>query len=175
MTKFLYSFALSIALAAVSASSSSAQGLVLTAENTHVILAAKFPGSGDGLRSDPGTIGEFYATNNRAYNPVVKGNLPDGWAQAQIWVRQRGGPFQLKGNGGGSELLWNWDSPATWTWQSYGSHSRDQLTSNFLFIRSDNLAFDAGIDVVILIRDEGEPRSADLDLMAKQAAAVVKK
>jgi hypothetical protein len=145
--------------------------LLLTADSTHVLLAAKAVSSDDGLRSDPGAIGEFFATSTRAYNPIIQADLPAAWESATIWVRQRGGPFQLKGNGGATELQWSWDMPTTWTWVSYGTHDRAALTAKFLIIRSDQLAPDAGIDAVVLLRDEGlVPAPAELDLLAKQAA-----
>ncbi len=169
--------ALLLGLAAVlsPATRAASPGLVLAPDAYSVTLAAKSPGAGDSLRSDPGTFGEFFATNDRPYNPIVTSTLPAGWTSAQVWVRQRGGPFQLKGNGGASELQWNWSSPPTWTWVDYGTYTREQLTEKFLFIRSDTLAPDAGIDAVVLIRDEARPTSADLDLVTKQAAADLKK
>lgn len=148
--------------------------LVLAPDSAKVYIGAEAAASGDGLRTDPGTIGEYFATNPRAYNPVVRCQLPAGWEGAQVWVRQRGGPFQLKGNGGGSELRWVWDAPATWQWRDYGYHTREALTETFLIIRSDNLAPDGGIDAVVLLRDEVQPRPEELDLLAKQEAAAAK-
>ncbi len=144
---------------------------VLGHDTAHVVLAEKSPGAGDGLRSDPGTIGKFFATNDRPYNPVVTAGMPGSWSQAQVWVRQRGGPFQLKGKGGATEIQWQWEIPATWTWISYGTHTRENLGESFLFIRSDKLAPDGGIDVIILLRDEAVPTAAELDLLARQVVS----
>lgn len=149
--------------------------LVLAPDSSKVYLGAEASASGDGLRSDPGTIGAFFATNSRPYNPIITLELPKGWEGAQVWVRQRGGPFRLKGNGGTSDLRWFWDIPAVWQWADYGYHTREALSDKFLIIRSDTLPPDAGIDAVVLLREETQPKPAELDLLAKQEAAVAAK
>ena len=167
---------LAVLFAALSSvSRADAPAFALTAANTHVTLAISSPGAGDSLRPDPTAFGGSFATNDRPYNPVVTASLPSGWTAAQVWVHQRGGPFQLKGNGGGSELQWVWDQPATWTWVNYGTFTRAQLSDNFLFIRADKLAADAGIDAVVVVAGDTKPAPADLDVLTKQAAADLKK
>lgn len=164
---------LALTLYLINPGSTFASDLVLTSENTSVTLAMTSPGAGDGLVDDAEAFGGKFATNSRPYHPVVRVKLPEGWESAQVWVRQRGGPFQLKGNGGGSEILWVWVAPDTWTWVSYETHTRSALTENFLFIRSDSLAPDGGIDAVVLISEDRRPRQSELNRVTGMAAAQI--
>jgi hypothetical protein len=155
------------------ASSARAQGagVPLDADTCRIFLADQSTANGARLLVDGGTIGKYYAAHTQPYHPLVRVSVPAEWDGATVWVRQRGGPFQIKGDNGKIELDWKWDAPTAWQWKRYGTYSREQLTTTFIIIRSDTLAPDGGIDAIALLREDLPVAEADFDLLARQTAA----
>jgi hypothetical protein len=117
-----------------------------------VTEAEEIPGSGDSVVEDPNASGGRYAFNPRAYNPVVKVPVPAGQGAVTLWIRVRGGPFQLKAERDGvqKELRWLWDKPTAWTWISFGRFQRTDLGTSMIIIRGEQMPPGSGIDTVIV-------------------------
>lgn len=120
----------------------------------HVIEAESVPGAGDSTQPDAAARAGFYATNPRAWNPLVKASVPADLATAgtvTIWARVRGGPLQLKGTPGGkqADLKWHYGKPVDWEWVHFGAYPRAQLGDTVLFIRGDKLDAHGGIDALV--------------------------
>ncbi len=79
-------------------------------------------------------------TATRAWEPLLRiGPPPAAWGEASLWIRQRGGPVQVKGMVGDTQtaFAWQWARPATWEWRECGPFPRATVADGALVIRGD--------------------------------------
>ena len=82
--------------------------------------------SGAGTRiTDPLASGGAATQSDRAWEPLIRMPAPPATlgGEVALWVRQRGGPLQVKTTDQGGaqhEQPWSWSSPAVWTWSRMG-------------------------------------------------------
>ena len=115
--------------------------------------------------SDPSASGGKYVKVNGDYQPVEFASLPKTGDSFVVWVRVKGTAVQLKGigtDGKQKELNWIYDTPADFTWESFGRHTRDELGTQALIIRGPDPKTAASMDCLIFSQDDSFDPKKDL-------------
>ena len=117
-----------------------------------ILLTAGSTGGDIELKEAQGALNGTFAHQGKDYNPVASIPLPKDGTSFTIWIRHRGGPFQLKGTPGGQqkEILWIWDKPTEFTWTSFGSHTKDELGDSIVIITAAKPDDDSGVDAILI-------------------------
>jgi hypothetical protein len=147
------------------------------ADPVPVVFSAGSMGGDVELKEDPKALNGTFAHQGKDYNPVVAVSLPKDGTTFTVWIRHRGGPFQLKGTPGGQqkEIQWIWDKPTEFTWTSFGTHNRDELGDSFVIITAAKPDGDSGIDAVLIDPTNNfDPVAAKKEDLLKLAPAPAK-
>jgi len=92
-------------------------------------------------------------TAAKAWEPLLHmGPPPADMAEVCLWIRQRGGPLQVKGVVGATQnaFAWQWARPTAWEWREYGPFPRAQVADGAIVIRGDRQeGDDPGIDAAV--------------------------
>ncbi len=142
-----------------------------------VLLTAGSTGGDVELKEDAGALNGTFAHQGKDYNPVVLADIPKDGTTFTIWIRHRGGPFELKGTPGGQqkEILWIWDKPTAFTWTSFGMHTKDELGDSVVIITGGQPAADSGVDAILIDPSNAfDPTSAKKEDLLKLAPAPAK-
>jgi len=123
-----------------------------SADPTPILYTAGSTGGDVELKEAAGALNGTFAHQSKDYNPVAAVALPKDGNAFTIWIRHRGGPFQLKGTPGGQqkELVWIWDKPTEFTWTSFGVQARDHLGDSIVIITAAKPDDDSGVDAVLI-------------------------
>ena len=144
------------------------------ADPTPLVLVAGSTGGDVELKEAAGALNGSFAHQGKDYNPVAAVALPKEGTAFTIWIRHRGGPFELKGtpNGQQREILWIWDKPTEFTWTSFGAHTRDELGDSIVIITAAGPADDSGVDAVLIDpTNKFDPTTAKKEDLLKLAPA----
>ncbi len=147
------------------------------ADPAPVVLVAGSTGGDVELKEDAGALNGTYAHQGKDYNPVAFAAVPKDGTSFTIWIRHRGGPFQLKGTPGGQqkEIVWIWEKPTEFTWTSFGTHTKDELGDSVVIITAGQPAADSGIDAVLVDpTNTFDPTTAKKEDLLKLAPAPAK-
>ncbi len=109
--------------------------------------------SSGNVAEDKRAIGGRYAHQKGDYQPIIIVNTPSNLGDPLIvWVHYRGVGVQLKGiqaDGSQKELQWLYESPRRFTWASFGTYQRSQISGGIVIIRAPGGNVECGIDAVV--------------------------